>query len=75
LYGGAYDSEVTPRYIFLNCAPSFGRLVIAYSVEVKYGWPVMNMQLLADNDDDDYDYYYDNRNHNNNKNNKKKKQI
>ena len=45
-----------------------GRLVIAYSVEVKYGWSVMNMQLLADDDDDDDD----NRNHNNNKNNKKK---
>jgi len=48
-----------------NCAPFLGWSVIAYSVEVKYGWSVMNVQLLADDDDDDK------RIHNNNKNNKK----
>ena len=56
-----------------NCAPLLGRLVIAYSVEVRYGWPVMNKELLADDDDDDDD---DNRNDkSNNKQNNKSDSI
>ena len=55
-----------------NCAPLLGRLVIAYSVEVRYGWPVMNKELLADDDDDDDD----NRNDkSNNKQNNKSDSI
>ena len=62
-------------FFLKNCALLLGRLVIVYIVEVKYGWSVMNTQLLAeddDGDDDDDNNNNNNRNHNNNKNNKKK---
>jgi hypothetical protein len=72
LYGGAYDFEVILRF-FKKFTPLLGRSVIVYSVEVKYGWSVMNMHLLADNDDGgDGDNNNNNRNHNNNKKTKRK---